>query len=99
MLVRRGHRAAESAGDTNLGTTSVAAPKAASSSTATYSSTAGPVTSRGSPYVRAKRLELLRELLPSTSTFALLVNPSNPNVADAPDTEAAANALGDAWKC
>ena len=42
-----------------------------------------------------KRLELLRELLPSTSTFALLVNPSNPNVgADAPETQAAANALG-----
>ena len=42
-----------------------------------------------------KRLELLRELLPSTSTIALLANPSNPNVAaDAPETEAAANALG-----
>ena len=42
-----------------------------------------------------KCLELLRELLPSTSTIALLVNPSNPNVAaDAPETEAAANALG-----
>ena len=41
-----------------------------------------------------KRLELLRELLPSTSTIALLVNPSNPNVVDAPETEAAANALG-----
>ena len=42
-----------------------------------------------------KRLELLSELLPSTSTFALLVNPNNPNVAaDAPETEAAANALG-----
>jgi putative tryptophan/tyrosine transport system substrate-binding protein len=41
-----------------------------------------------------KRLELLRELLPSTSTFALLVNPSNPNVVDAPETEAAANAIG-----
>ena len=42
-----------------------------------------------------KRLELLRELLPSTSTIALLVNPSNPNVAAlAPETEAAANALG-----
>ena len=40
-------------------------------------------------------MELLRELLPSTSTIALLVNPSNPNVgADAPETEAAANALG-----
>jgi putative tryptophan/tyrosine transport system substrate-binding protein len=41
-----------------------------------------------------KRLEFLRELLPSTSTFALLVNPSNPNVVDAPETEAAANTLG-----
>ena len=42
-----------------------------------------------------KRLELLRELLPSTSTIALLVNPNNPNVgADAPETEAAAKALG-----
>ena len=41
-----------------------------------------------------KRLELLRELLPSTSTIALLVNPSNPNVDDAPEIEAAANALG-----
>ena len=42
-----------------------------------------------------KRLELLSELLPSTSTIALLVNPDNPNVgADAPETEAAANALG-----
>src|SRR5262249_14008757 len=41
-----------------------------------------------------KRLELLTELLPSTSTFALLVNPSNPNVLDAPETEAAANAIG-----
>jgi putative ABC transport system substrate-binding protein len=42
-----------------------------------------------------KRLELLSELLPSTSTFALLVNPNNPNVAaDAPETEAAAKAIG-----
>jgi putative ABC transport system substrate-binding protein len=41
-----------------------------------------------------KRLELLRELLPSISTFALLVNRSNPNVVDAPETEAAANAIG-----
>ena len=41
-----------------------------------------------------KRLELLSELLPSTSTFALLVNPSNPNVVDTPETEAAANAIG-----
>jgi putative ABC transport system substrate-binding protein len=42
-----------------------------------------------------KRLELLRELLPSIFTIALLINPNNPNVgADAPETEAAANALG-----
>jgi putative tryptophan/tyrosine transport system substrate-binding protein len=41
-----------------------------------------------------KRLELLSELLPSTRIFALLVNPSNPNVVDAPETEAAANAIG-----
>ena len=41
-----------------------------------------------------KRLELLREVLPSISTFALLVNPSNPNVVDAPETEAVANAVG-----
>jgi putative tryptophan/tyrosine transport system substrate-binding protein len=41
-----------------------------------------------------KRLEILRELLPSTSTFALLVNPNNPNIVDAPETEAAANAIG-----
>jgi putative ABC transport system substrate-binding protein len=39
-------------------------------------------------------LELLHELFPSTSTFALLVNPSNPNIVSAPETEAAANALG-----
>ena len=43
-----------------------------------------------------KHLELLRELLPSTSTIALLVNPGNANIAaDAsPRLEAAANALG-----
>jgi putative ABC transport system substrate-binding protein len=42
-----------------------------------------------------KRLELLRELVPFTSTFALLVNPNNPNVgSDAPETEAAASAIG-----
>ena len=29
-----------------------------------------------------KRLELLRELVPSSRTFALLANPNNPNVAD-----------------
>jgi ABC-type uncharacterized transport system substrate-binding protein len=44
--------------------------------------------------VGPKCLELLRELSPSTSTFALLVNPSNPNVVHASETEAAANAIG-----
>ena len=40
-------------------------------------------------------MELLRELLPSTTTVALLANPNNPNFgADPPETEAAANALG-----
>jgi ABC-type uncharacterized transport system substrate-binding protein len=41
-----------------------------------------------------KCLEFLHELFPSTSTFALLVNPSNPNIVSAPETEAAANAIG-----
>jgi putative tryptophan/tyrosine transport system substrate-binding protein len=41
-----------------------------------------------------KRLELLRELVPSTSTFALLANPNNPNVVDVAEIEAAANAIG-----
>jgi putative ABC transport system substrate-binding protein len=42
-----------------------------------------------------KRLELLSELLPSTSTIAFLINPNNPNAAaDVPETEAAANTLG-----
>ena len=43
------HRAAGLAGETNLGTTSVAAPKASSSSTAIYSLTARPAASAGSP--------------------------------------------------
>jgi putative tryptophan/tyrosine transport system substrate-binding protein len=41
-----------------------------------------------------KCLEVLHELFPSTSTFALLVNPNNPNVVSARETEAAANAIG-----
>jgi putative ABC transport system substrate-binding protein len=44
--------------------------------------------------VGPKCLELLHELFPSTGTFALLVNPSNPNVVHASETEAAANAIG-----
>jgi ABC-type uncharacterized transport system substrate-binding protein len=42
-----------------------------------------------------KQLELLHEVLPSSSTVALLVNPSNPNLnIDAPEIQAAADALG-----
>jgi putative tryptophan/tyrosine transport system substrate-binding protein len=42
-----------------------------------------------------KQLELLHELLPRSSTVALLVNPSNPNLKiDAPEIQAAADALG-----
>jgi ABC-type uncharacterized transport system substrate-binding protein len=44
--------------------------------------------------VGPKCLELLHELFPSTSTFALLVNPNNPNVVHASETEAAAKAIG-----
>jgi len=44
----------------------------------------------------AKRVELLRELLPSTDTFALLVNPSNPTLTEVEREEAqrAAQLLG-----
>jgi putative tryptophan/tyrosine transport system substrate-binding protein len=42
-----------------------------------------------------KRLELVRELLPTARTIGLLVNPDNPIVqVDAPETQAAANDLG-----
>ena len=47
-----------------------------------------------------KRLELLRELLPSTSTIALLVNPSNPNVGLMhPRQKRRPTLSGDAWRC
>jgi putative ABC transport system substrate-binding protein len=43
----------------------------------------------------AKRLEILRELVPKTALFAALVNPNNPRaVADTRDIEAAAAAMG-----
>src|SRR5215813_3619308 len=45
-------RAAGSAGEMNLGVTSVAAPRAASSRTARYPSTARPVASAGSPLLQ-----------------------------------------------
>jgi putative tryptophan/tyrosine transport system substrate-binding protein len=44
--------------------------------------------------VGPKCLEFLHELFPSTNAFALLVNPSNPNVVSVPETEAAADAIG-----
>jgi putative ABC transport system substrate-binding protein len=46
--------------------------------------------------VGAKRVELLHELLPTTNVMALLVNPSNPTLADAVTREAqeAAHLLG-----
>jgi putative ABC transport system substrate-binding protein len=43
----------------------------------------------------AKRLELLRELVPGAATIGLLVNPANPNTAtEAADANAAARELG-----
>jgi putative ABC transport system substrate-binding protein len=45
--------------------------------------------------VGAKRLELLRQLVPSTTTLAVLVNPDNPNTeAERRDVQAAALAIG-----
>ena len=46
--------------------------------------------------VGAKRLDLLRELAPAARTFALLVNPTNPIVAEnqSKDVQAAARSLG-----
>jgi ABC-type uncharacterized transport system substrate-binding protein len=43
----------------------------------------------------AKRLELLRELVPNTTTFAVLVNPNSPETeAERRDLQAAARAIG-----
>jgi putative ABC transport system substrate-binding protein len=42
----------------------------------------------------AKRLELLRELVPAATHIAVLVNPAGPNVDDMRDVEAAARAMG-----
>jgi putative tryptophan/tyrosine transport system substrate-binding protein len=46
--------------------------------------------------VGPKRLELLRELIPTATTFALLINPSNPTLADSftRDVRASARTLG-----
>jgi putative tryptophan/tyrosine transport system substrate-binding protein len=43
----------------------------------------------------AKRLELMRELVPAATAIGLLVNPKNPNAeSDTRDVETAARALG-----
>jgi ABC-type uncharacterized transport system substrate-binding protein len=42
----------------------------------------------------AKRLELLRELVPGTTTIAVLVNPKNPTTKDQTDLQAAARTSG-----
>jgi putative ABC transport system substrate-binding protein len=42
----------------------------------------------------AKRLELLRELVPAATRIAVLVNPAGPNANDRRDAEAAAHAMG-----
>jgi putative tryptophan/tyrosine transport system substrate-binding protein len=48
-----------------------------------------------SALVGTKRLGLLHELMPAASTFALLVNPTNPNVGSVSrDLQAAARTLG-----
>jgi putative ABC transport system substrate-binding protein len=45
--------------------------------------------------LEAKRLELLRQLVPSADPIAALINPDNPNAEDvANDVQAAANSLG-----
>jgi putative ABC transport system substrate-binding protein len=45
--------------------------------------------------VLTKRLELLRELTPNSTTIAMFVNPNNPNAeADTKDVQAAARDLG-----
>jgi putative tryptophan/tyrosine transport system substrate-binding protein len=45
--------------------------------------------------VTAKRLELLRELVPSAARIAVLVNPANPNAKTmSRDAEAAGHAIG-----
>ena len=44
----------------------------------------------------AKRLELLRDMVPATTRFALLVEPSNPTITEptVKDVEAAARSMG-----
>ena len=44
--------------------------------------------------VAPKRLELLHELLPTATVMALLVNPTNPSLANSADLQAAAQNLG-----
>ena len=42
----------------------------------------------------AKRLELLRQLVPKATTIAVLVHPDNPNVEERTDVQTAARAMG-----
>jgi putative ABC transport system substrate-binding protein len=42
----------------------------------------------------AKRLELLREIVPAATLVSVLVNPTGPNAETLRDVEAAARALG-----
>ena len=53
-------------------------------------------TTRLNVEIAAKRLQLLHELVPAVATFALLINPANPNLADplSKEAEAAAPTLG-----
>jgi putative ABC transport system substrate-binding protein len=54
-----------------------------------------PPASASTPLIAAKRLELLKEVVPGSSTFALLVNPDSPLIdIEINDTSAGARAVG-----
>ena len=47
-----------------------------------------------------KRWELLLELVPAATRICLLVKPGNPNIrTDVPETQRAAEACDDTWRC
>ena len=66
-------------GETNLGTTSVAAPKASSSSTAIYSLTARPVASGGSPFSPSIPFCRLASALIRLASIAKASPPTSPS--------------------